>query len=122
MQLQQFVSETIRAIIMGIKESQPLAGAEGAYVVPENVNLLNAPGICYDDDGMIIEKIHFDVAVTITEGSSSEGKAGITVWSLGLSKKGQDSASNQSISKIQFSVPIIYPKQKHNSPRRSASC
>jgi hypothetical protein len=67
MQLKDFVTETLRQIVDGVKDAQQAAKVNGAVIAPYNKNF---------------EKIEFDVAVTATEGTGTEGKVGINIWSI----------------------------------------
>jgi hypothetical protein len=113
MKLEDFVSETLRQIISGVKQAQAFAKDQGGQVVPPNMVFRTSEGVQLFDsrDGTPIEQIQFDVAVTTTEGTSTKGGIGVFVGPLGLGSAGQSNASNQSLSRISFSVPIIFPKQ-----------
>lgn len=112
MELQIFIAETIKSILDGIKQAQEYAKLSGGTIVPSELNFKSdLPGTHWDDDGVIMEKIDFDVAVTVTDTNTKEGKAGISVWGIGAGIKGQENSKNESISRIKFSIPVIYPKQ-----------
>ena len=102
MKLQEFVNETLKEIIGGVKDVQEYAKSEGALVNPRY-------SMEYDQH---IEKIKFDVAVTSTEGSAKEAGAGILVAAIGLGAKKKSGVSSSSISRIMFSVPVILPNQE----------
>lgn len=55
--------------------------------------------------------IEFDIAVTASEGS--EAKAGIGVFSgvIGLGTQAKMEGSNATLSRIKFSIPVLYPEQ-----------
>ncbi|MGD0078045.1 MAG: trypco2 family protein [Sedimentisphaerales bacterium] len=87
MQLKEFVSETIKQIIEGVKDAQQAAQTKGAVVVPYS---------------QVEEKIEFDVAVTAVEGTETSGKAGISVWSIGAGVSGKSESSTSTLSRIKF--------------------
>lgn len=71
MKLQEFVSETLKEIIAGIKEAQKYAESEGAWVSPRVTRPEIGGGtrpVRYvaQKGGATIEQIEFDVAVTST--------------------------------------------------------
>jgi hypothetical protein len=118
MKLQEFVSETLREIIAGVKEAQAYAKDNGAMVNPR------MPPITSDFpkpfaittkrvDGVIaIKEIDFDVAVTSTDSSETQAGAGIFVAGLGLGVKDKSDTVSSSISRIKFSVPMALPTQR----------
>lgn len=109
--MQQFVEETIKAVMLGIKASQRHASEAGGKVVPSNMFYHEVPGLIWDKDHMLVDRIEFDVAVTVSEGDSLEGNAGIKVWGLGAGVKGKEDNKNETVSKVKFNVPVVYPKQ-----------
>lgn len=61
-------------------------------------------------DGKAGVMIDFDVAVTVTEKAEKEGGAAISVAGVfGLGGKASAASETSSISRIKFSVPIVYP-------------
>ena len=104
MRLQEFVSETLREIITGVREAQE-------YAKDNNVTINAGPGI-----GAPIKEVEFDVAVTSTEGSEAHAGTGIFVAGLGLGAKGKLDSSNSSVTRIKFSVPVCFPRQGQKKP------
>ncbi len=52
------------------------------------------------------QTVTFDIAVTVIEGEGTEGRAGISVWSIGAGVKGKSESSSSTISRIRFDIPI----------------
>jgi len=103
MDLKDFVSETLRQIVDGVKDAQPAAQSKGAVVVPHYQHA---------------EKVEFDVAVTAVEGTEKGGKAGLLVWSLGGAVSGKFESSTSTVSRIRFSVAVELPKGNQPPPRQ----
>ncbi len=99
MKLQEFVNETLREIITGVKEAQE-------YAKDNNATVNASPAI-----GTPIKEVEFDVAVTSTEGSEAQAGTGIFVAGLGLGAKGKLDTSNSSVTRIKFSIPVCFPRQ-----------
>lgn len=110
MELREFIKGVLLDITNAIKESQeeinngviisPTASKDGEIVATENGNLK-------------ISHIDFEVALTV---DSSNGKnkglgAGITVLSafVGGKTEKEETLKNEMVSKIKFSIPLIYP-------------
>lgn len=119
MKLQEFVRETLKEIIAGVKESQKYAESEGALVSPYMYEHGDKTSIRYlaHQNNATIERIEFDVAVTSTEGSATEAGAGIFVAAFGLGAKGTSDASSSSISRIKFSIPLGLPHARIDKTR-----
>lgn len=98
--LKQFVSETIQQVIEGAKDA-------GLYL---------KDGLDYDKDGYVqvgdghMHKIEFDISITTSESSKSEGKAGIMIKVVDFGIKGSDNNESTSMNKIRFSVPVTFPE------------
>ena len=113
MQLEEFISETLKQIINGVTEAQLYAKTKGAVIVPEGLINFSTGTPNYADryrenPAHIIE---FDVALTTMEKNETSGKAGIfvTVFKAGIEGKG--GSENSTVSKIAFAIPIHLPTQ-----------
>ncbi len=58
-----------------------------------------------------IQRVEFDVAVTVTEKSGGGGKAGIKVFSIELSGDISKGAEQSTASRVRFTIPFIPPAQ-----------
>ncbi len=111
MDLRQFVAESLKQILDGVAEAQDYARDKGAWV-----SGAHSPGSAYGDKASIgpninTRDVEFDVAVTTTRESGVEGGAGIFVAALGLGYQAQKGSSDIAVSRIRFSVPVIFTKQ-----------
>lgn len=120
MELKDFVSETIRQIVAGTVAAQVHAEEHGASVSPADMRYKGTTGgdqlLWNQQDGTPIQKVDFDVAVTTTEGTQTKGGIGIFVGPVGLGTQGQSDATNQSVSRIRFWVPLQLPKHGESTP------
>lgn len=55
--------------------------------------------------------IEFDVAVTTTGESKTGGGIGIFVGAVALGSKGESAKGSESVSRVRFAVPVVYPTQ-----------
>jgi len=112
--LEDFVSETLKEIINGVAEAQLHAATKNARVNPGGLNFRTDQGVVklWDPStGQIAQEVHFDVAVTATEGTETKGGIGIFVGALGLGSQGHSEKEKSVVSRISFDVPIILPTQ-----------
>ena len=56
-----------------------------------------------------IQKVEFDVAVTVTDKNSSWGKAGIRIISIELGGELSKGTELSTVSRIKFAIPVIPP-------------
>jgi len=110
MELKEFVSKSIIAIIEGVVEAQSFAKDNGAKINPSN---LTAPTVkYYSDDGVLGQDIEFDVAVVVSETKEGKMNAGISVCGIGAGGHKSKETENSTTSRIKFSVPLLLPIQK----------
>ena len=112
MKLEDFISEALIEIVSGIKRAQTSTESTGAkinpkgYIVPQG----KLVGQKWNSkNGDTTEVIEFDIAVTTTEGTETKGGIGVFVGAVGLGSQGRSEAQNSSVTKIKFSVPIVFP-------------
>jgi len=114
MKLEEFVSETINQIISGIRKTHDHAKEHGAIVNPkkEYKKISLATKETKIEARSPIHTVEFDVAITTTEGKETKGGIGVFVGPIGAGTQGKSDSSNSSISRIKFSVPIVFPTQE----------
>jgi len=56
-----------------------------------------------------VQSIAFDVAVMAAKGATTQGGIALFTGMIGLGSKGQSEKSNETVNRIQFSVPVILP-------------
>jgi hypothetical protein len=88
MELETFVAKSLAEIIDGVKAAKN-----------NGVNVYNHSA----------KDVDFDVAVTVTEGADKKGGVGVFVAGFGIGAQGSTSASNSSVSRIKFTVPVFLP-------------
>lgn len=122
MELKDFIKEVIRDITDAVKECQEELD-NGAIISPTN-STISEKIKSYNGD-LKISYIDFEVAVTATSSVEENGetKAGIEVGGsvFGINVAGKLKAKvknegnkqiDENISKINFSIPVVYPSQR----------
>jgi hypothetical protein len=112
MKLEEFVSETFRSIIDGVRSAQRHAKDVGAEVAPRGAT--SALRSYRDGVDEPIQLVEFDVAVTSSEGAETKGGVGVFLAPLALGSQGRSEAQNVSVSRIKFAVAIVLPDQDRN--------
>jgi len=114
MDLKEFITETIVQIQEGVQDAierrSSISDAGGAI----NPVFLTPETYAYGDK--LRQMVEFDVAITVSDRTTGEGKAGLKVWSLEIGGGASKSAEQSTVSRIKFSIPVIPPVQE--IPRR----
>ncbi len=116
MNLEEFINESLRQIMNGVADAKKYGSTIGAEVNP----FAHMGGVDSQPEGAVYrlnkgkggqwaQNISFDVAVTTSKESSSEGgaKLSVAVFSLGGGK--ENNSTNSSVSRVQFTVPVFLP-------------
>ena len=110
MELREFISESLKQIIAGVKQARDYAKGDEARINP---SVTPRPGSLYHmASNTHLQDIEFDVAVTVTEEKEKAGKISVLAGIFGGEAGGQSRASNASISRIKFSVPVVLPADR----------
>ena len=111
MQLDEFITETLKSIIKGIKDSQDFAKDNGSIVNPLKNRYSEGTHIKVGnrDEGTVVSHIEFDIAVTASTKQESGVSGGINVLSLNIGGKTSEIENNQTISRIKFSLEVLLP-------------
>jgi hypothetical protein len=116
MELQQFVASALKQLIGAIDEVKEFAKSKGAEINPSTLTWVDTGHerqLMYDEStGMLCSEVEFDLAVTISEGSTKAGGGGISVAALEFGAKGEKKAANEYVSRIKFMVPVVLPGTK----------
>lgn len=110
MKLDDFVSETLKQIIKGVVAAQVYGNTQNAKVNPITARFHSkTEGYAYcQETGVPLQKVTFDVAVTVTEEQTTANN-GESVGSISVTSASSNSSQNSSISRIQFEVPVLLP-------------
>ena len=116
MELKDYISETIRQIVLGITEAQKnvdgldiiinpdiTVGQNGEFFVPK-AKSYNAQ--------RRVQNIEMDINVTVSESEKNTigGKIGVSVFGVGADSSGAKETTNQN--RVKFSIPICFPITK----------
>ncbi|MCE1225962.1 MAG: hypothetical protein LWW87_05660 [Geobacteraceae bacterium] len=120
MDLKEFVSETLISIITGVTDAQEKANEYGAFVNPaglmRSTSNVSNNAIWDNSTNNYAQSIAFDVAVTAED--AGQGGAKIKVFSGIISGElgGEKSNKNSVASRVQFSIPILFPAHDIKKP------
>lgn len=120
MDLEQFVASALTQITKGILVAQESTRGTGALINPKSkpgeAALKGSQVVVTREGNQVAQMVAFDLAVTVAETSKVNGEAGIQVWGVKIGGGAGEEASSATLSKISFSVPVVWPTFKNETP------
>lgn len=116
MEVQEFVAETLKQIIEGVRLAQNEIAVDrderkDGAINPERASG-KATGPRASSGHQPIETVSFDIAITVSEETSAGGKGGLMVAGVGLGAKGEFTSASTAVSRVNFNVPIALPQRR----------
>lgn len=119
MELKEFIAETLKEIIAGIKDAQTYANAQGALISPHTDVVGNSyqnsnEPVLYHFDGEVnhlLQIVEFDVAITSSTKDTEKGGVGVVTAILNVGVQGENQDTKSEVSRIKFSIPVMFPIQ-----------
>lgn len=120
MELKEFIKAAISDITEAVSELQSELD-NGAVINPTIGRGEYGKAVIVDQGVAPIEQLNFDVAVTASEHSGIEGsaKAGISVFGAKIGT--ESGARTENVSRLTFSIPVVYPAARVKTPREISS-
>ena len=117
MELDEFITATLKSIIKAVNDTKDFAEENGAIINPPLLQdkVSNPDAVIWRKDGKdgrrFLTKIDFDVAVNATNEEGTKVGGGLKVQVLNLGASSTNNISNQTSSRIQFSLNVALPHQ-----------
>lgn len=113
MELDLFITETLNAVVKGVKNSQEFAHENGARINPHigkwDINKSKTTFYGREDGARAISTIEFDIAISSSNEQENGLKGGINVLSLNLGGNVSDKDAKGTVSRIKFSIDVVLP-------------
>ena len=108
MNLKEFITETISAIVEATSDLQGEYERRGMIINPP-VSVRERD--LYEEGSAAhtyrrVEVVEFDVAVTASRETGGGGKAGLKILSVEAGVDGKHAAKSENVSRVRFSIPI----------------
>ena len=117
MTVKEFVEDTLVQIIDGVQAAQQRIGKSGAAInrVGLTLQYSQLEGRRYDPNTAEIEEmVRFDIAVTVEGGRGTKGGVGVFLGPVVLGSQGRFSSRDSEVSRVQFAVPMVYPRSEQD--------
>ncbi|MFH6951441.1 hypothetical protein ACHRV6_23340 [Flavobacterium sp. FlaQc-51] len=120
MELDVFITETIKSISNGVINAQTFGNKNGVLVNPlrrlDDRNVLQSiyeesKGVAYK---RTITQIDFDVAVTVAAEDANKLGGGLKIQIFNANASSETSTTNQTTSRIKFQIDIALPFEEPN--------
>jgi len=108
MDVKEFIESSLIQIIEGINGAKDKLKGSDVLISSKDVRPLREGTTVNHQTGNLVNLIEFDMAVTVNEKDTSGGKAGINIVGLNIGGGLQNEVSNQTVSRIKFSVPVTF--------------
>lgn len=106
MDLKDFVSETLKEIIAGVKEAQEYAKEHGAIINPTKFGIVAPKAIMNKDNDEVTSIQRIDFSLSLQQSYAADGKVSIGVLDIG---KIEGKYENIKDNRVNFSVLITLP-------------
>lgn len=106
MDLKDFVSETLKEIIAGVKEAQEYAKEHGAIINPTKFGIVAPKAIMNKDNDEVTSIQRIDFSLSLQQSYAADGKVSIGVLDIG---KIEGKYENIKENRVNFSVLITLP-------------
>lgn len=104
MELDKFVSQTLKMICKGVNDARSECNDLGAIVNDAPSSMHRDTGV-YGSNDTILQTVEFDVAITTEDTSNGEGKISV----MGIGAGGGISSKDTLSSRVKFNVPVSLP-------------
>ncbi|RIW17488.1 hypothetical protein D0X99_07130 [Algoriphagus lacus] len=111
MELKDFIKETLTQSALGVSEAQESLQDSGAIIAPQ-LTVKNESSYSVRNDGFgkqAVNEIKFNVGVSIQQKEGNKTFIGVVTGFLSAGGQTQSEKGKESISKIEFSIPVVYP-------------
>lgn len=110
MELNQFISETLKEIIKGVKDAQPFAKENGAIINPTTFGVVSPTAIMNKDNEEMTSVQRVDFSLSLEQSFSANGKISIGVLDIG---NVGGKYNNLKTNTVNFSVLVTLPTDNH---------
>lgn len=117
MELRKFVEEVLVQVAAGVVDANGRLGPLGAVANPTKYRThRKSTGSVLDYERLpypTVEQIEFDVAVTVSQQSGTQGKLAVMAGVIGAGTSGASNESHRTESRVRFSIPLVLPNAEH---------
>ena len=113
MELDKFITETLNAVVKGVKNSQDFAKENGARINPYigkwDFDKTKTTYFGREEGARAISSIEFDIAISSSNEQENGIKGGINVMSVNFGGNLSDKDIKGTFSRIKFNINVVLP-------------
>jgi hypothetical protein len=109
MQLKEFIAETLVQINDAVVDAQNRVRSSGGVVVPHSADVWGTATERKKTKSGDVQEVAFDVAVTTSDAVEKNAGGGVFVAAFRVGGQRSSTVENETVSRIQFSIPIVLP-------------
>ena len=111
MELKTFIKSAITQIVESVDELNKEINIDKVCVNPYDINKSGSAYIYTNDASFNVTEINFDLSVSVTDNAEKGAKVGVVASVVGLGVSTKAGSQNSSISKLQFTIPVMLPSK-----------
>ncbi|WP_339414449.1 hypothetical protein [Pseudomonas sp. EA_35y_Pfl2_R5] len=120
MELKDFVAESLLSIVEGIKDAQSKFSEHGAHINPGNLmrgtSAVAENSVWDNTNNNYAQLVSFDIAITAEDAAKAGARVKVLSGLLGGDIGGEKGTKNILASRVQFSVPVLFPTSNLEDP------
>lgn len=111
MELKDFIKQVLADVTNAVSESQQEL-KNGCVICPSNISVNSTGEHIHAKGGetLKVSSIDFDVVVTVEKVDGVNAKFGVVAAVINGGASGSSSDKSQELSRIKFSIPLVYPR------------
>lgn len=111
MDLADFITDTLTAIMNGIVQAQGQLGGTDAVICPDSTGGANDLYFHGQASGpRRLEPVEFDVSIVVESGTEAGGKGAVRVAGLQLGGGAHRAQRSETTHRLKFSIPVALPR------------
>jgi phage tail sheath gpL-like len=120
MDLKEFVAESLKEVISGVKDAQIHAHENGAEICPTLQRRGESKAAyyvsCRSNEKVVF--VNFDIALSAEDTTKGDAGGKLSIKIASLSAGVEKAETNSSISRLQFELPVVWPiHHKHKDSK-----
>ena len=108
MELKEFIKTAVTDIAGAVSELQNEL-QNGTIINPTISRGDSVNAILINNEVRMMERLHFDIAVTVTETTELNGNARVGISVIGAKLNQGNAETTENVSRMTFSIPVVLP-------------
>lgn len=111
MELKDFIRQTLEQIVEGVSSARSHVEDRGGTINPTSITF-RRDGEWNNFNSGMPQNVEFDVGLTSVDKKGATEGIGVFLGSVSLGKKNESGLEHTAVTRVRFSVPLVFPKGK----------